>query len=70
MIRVIGNLGCSNCEITKQVLKKKGIDFSYELYVNLPDEEQIKLEELATNKGMIKMPLILKDDELVTIAEL
>jgi|BioPla2DNA2_1021312.scaffolds.fasta_scaffold298155_1 glutaredoxin len=70
MVRVIGSLGCVNCEITKQTLKKKGVEFIYELFNQLPDEEQIRLEEMAASKGLIKMPLILKDDELTTISEL
>jgi glutaredoxin len=70
MIRVIGSLGCVNCEITKQTLKKKGIGFTYEIFNQLPENEQIKLNTMATSKGILKMPLILKDDELTTIAEL
>ena len=70
MVRVIGSLGCVNCEITKQTLKKKGVELIYELYNQLLDEEQIRLEEMAASKDLIKMPLILKDDELTTISEL
>jgi hypothetical protein len=40
MIRVVGQLGCSNCEITKQILKKKGVSFEYELLSSLSGEEQ------------------------------
>lgn len=70
MVRVIGQLGCSNCEITKQVLKKKGIKFEYELLTNLSSEEQDTLLSLAELKGISKMPLIFNDDQLVDIAEL
>jgi len=70
MIRVIGSKGCVNCEITKQTLKKKGIEFSYELLSDLPDSEQSQLNEMARSKGLMKMPLILKNDELITISEL
>jgi glutaredoxin len=70
MVRVIGQLGCANCQISKMTLEKKGVDFNYEIFDDLSEEEQIKLENLATSKGMMKMPLILKDNELVTIEEL
>ena len=70
MVRVIGNKGCVNCEITKQVLKKKGVKFSYELFSELSEDEQNKLNELAISKGLMKMPLILKNNELITIVEL
>ena len=70
MVRVLGSKGCVNCEITKQTLKKKGIEFRYELLSDLPDDEQTRLNEMAKNKGLLKMPLILKNDELTTIIEL
>jgi glutaredoxin len=71
MVRVIGNEGyCINCEIAKKTLKMKGIEFTYEYFTDLSEEEQLRLDNLATSKGMKKMPLILKDDELTTIAEL
>lgn len=70
MVRVIGNKGCVNCEITKQILKKKGVKFSYELFSELSEYEQNKLNKLAISKGLMKMPLILKNNELITIVEL
>lgn len=70
MVRVIGSRGCSRCEITKQILKKKGVEFSYELISDLPDEEQELLNNLAQEKGLLQMPLILKDNELVEIKEI
>lgn len=70
MVRVIGQRGCVNCEITKQTLKKKGVKFTYELFSELPEEDQIKFNELALKKGLLKMPLIIKDNEIMTISEL
>jgi glutaredoxin len=70
MVKVIGSKSCVNCEITKQTLKKKGIEFTYELMSELSEEEQSMLNDMAVKKKMIKMPLILKDNELTTIAEL
>lgn len=70
MVRVIGQLGCSNCEITKQILKKKGIKFEYELLSDLPYGEQNTLLDLAELKGYTEMPLIFNDDQLVNIAQL
>lgn len=70
MIRVVGQLGCSNCEITKQTLKKKGIQFDYILLSSLSDEEQDALLSLAELRGKTKMPLILKDSDLVDIVDL
>lgn len=70
MIRVIGEKGCSRCEITKQILKNKKIDFSYELLSDLTDEEQDELMNKAELKGLMQMPLIVKDNELVEVKEI
>jgi len=70
MVRVIGQLGCVNCEIIKQTLKKKGIKFSYEIFSELSEDEQLNFKELALEKGLLKMPLIIKDNEIMTISEL
>lgn len=70
MVRIIGKTNCVNCEITKQTLKKKGIEFTYELFDELTDDEQLKLTEESKLKGIMKMPLILKDDTLTTLVEL
>jgi glutaredoxin len=70
MIRVIGNLNCPNCHITKMTLEKKGVDFTYEIFDQLSKDEQEILLEEAKNKGFLKMPLILKDNQLTTITEL
>ena len=70
MVRVIGEKGCSRCEITKQILKNKGITFEYILLSEQSEEEQNKILNLAQEKGMMQMPLILKDDCLVEIKEI
>ena len=70
MIRVIGSLGCSRCEITKQVLKNKKVEFKYELISELSELEQDELLSKAQSKGMMNMPLILKDNELVDVKEI
>lgn len=70
MIRVIGQLGCSNCEIVKQTLKKKGVEFEYIFLNNLSLDEQDAILDTAEKNGYTKMPLIFNNDELITIAEL
>lgn len=70
MVRVIGEKGCSRCEITKQILKNKKIDFTYELLSDLPTEDQNELLNKAQLKGLMQMPLILKNNELVEVKEI
>lgn len=70
MIKVMGEKGCSRCEITKQILKNKGLTFEYVLLSEQSEDEQIKILSLAQEKGMMHMPLILKDDKLIEIKEI
>ena len=70
MVRVIGDKGCSRCEITKQILKNKGVIYEYILMSELPIEEQEKLNSMALESKMLQMPLILKDDKLVEVKEI
>lgn len=70
MIRVIGNYGCSRCEIIKQILSNKGIEFEYELLSDLPKETQRIILNKAKAKEQLNMPLIFKDDEIIDIKEI
>lgn len=70
MIRVIGNYGCSRCEIIKQILSNKGVEFKYELLSDLPKEMQRIILNKAKAKGQLNMPLIFKDDEIIDIKEI
>lgn len=70
MIRVIGNYGCSRCEIIKQILSNKGVEFKYELLSDLPKETQRIILNKAKAKGQLNMPLIFKDDEIIDIKEI
>jgi len=70
LIKVIGNSNCSRCEITKQILINKGIDFEYGLLSDLPEEKQKELLKKARLKAQLNMPLIFKDDEIIDIKEI
>ncbi len=70
MIKVIGNHGCSRCEITKQILTNKGVEFEYEILSDLPEETQKEFMKKARLKGQLNMPLIFKDNELTDIKEI
>jgi len=70
LIRVIGNHGCSRCEIVKQILTNTGIEFEYEILSDLPEETQKKYMKEARSKGQLNMPLIFKDNEIIDIKEI
>lgn len=70
MIRVIGNRGCSRCEMTKQILNNKGIEYEYMLLSDLPAEEQNVIMTKAQEEKKIALPIIIKDDKLVDVKEI
>lgn len=70
MIQVIGREGCPNCEATKILLNNKQIRFEYILLEDMSSEAKAKVEEMAIEKGMLELPIILKDNRIVTRDEL
>jgi glutaredoxin len=70
MIRLIGNHGCSRCEMTKKILENKGIEYTYEYLSNLSEAEQTDIMEMAKEKGMMAMPMILRDNKLIDMKEI
>lgn len=69
MILVIGNKNCSRCEMTKTILNNKGIDFTYKLIEEISSEDRNKYTALATEKGLLSMPLIIRDENIITLQE-
>lgn len=69
MLVVIGNEHCSRCEMTKSILNSKNIEYQYWLLNDLPQDLQDKYMGMAQEKGMMNMPLIIKDDELISLQE-
>lgn len=47
---VYGKKACPNCDLTKQLLEQKGIDFEY---ISAP--EDISVEDLTTTLGAFKV---------------
>lgn len=70
MILLIGKEGCNRCLMTKNILTNKGVDFKYVYLDNLSQEEQNKYINLATEKNMIELPLIVKDNDIVTLEQI
>ena len=70
MIKVIGTQGCSRCMMTKNILTKKNIDFTYDLITSLSQEDQNKYIKLAQDKGFMNFPIIIKNNEIVTLEDI
>ena len=56
--------------MTKNILINKNIDFDYKLLNELSKEEQDKYLKMATDKNMFELPLIIKDNNLITLQEI
>ena len=69
MIKVIGKENCSACEMTKTILKNRGIDFEYKLLNDLDGDLKKEYMQLAREQGKLSMPLIVKNEQLITLQE-
>ena len=69
MIKVIGKENCSACEMTKTILKNKGIEFEYKLLAELEESQRKEYIKLAREQGKLSMPLIIKNEQLITLQE-
>lgn len=69
MLKIIGTNNCAKCIMTKQLLEKKNTEYEYVLLEDLSKEEQGEYLSMARKKGMMTMPLILKNEELITLQE-
>ena len=67
MITLIGTENCSRCNVTKNLLTEKGIEFEYKLFTSLDNQLEIRKEAII--KGMANFPFIMKDGELVELQE-
>ena len=70
MILLIGQEGCNRCQMTKNILINKCVDFKYVHLDDLSQEEQDKYIKLATENNMLELPLIVKDNNIVTLQQL
>lgn len=70
MIKLIGKEGCNRCVMTKNILNNKGVKFEYMLLNELPKKEQDKYVNMAQESGNIELPLIIKDEKIITLQEI
>lgn len=69
MILVIGTENCSRCKMTKSILDKKEIDYTYKLNNEISEEEFNNYMIQAKNKGLMNFPLIIENEEIITLEE-
>lgn len=69
MITVVGKQGCSRCVMVKNQLTAKHINFDYKSFLDFSQDEQDEIITNATNKGLMNFPIIIKNDEVVSLEE-
>lgn len=69
MVKLIGMNNCGKCIMTKQILENKNVEYEYILLEDLSKEKQDEYMNMAKEKRMMSMPLILKNEQLITLQE-
>ncbi|MCE5220018.1 MAG: hypothetical protein LLF98_01820 [Clostridium sp.] len=70
MILIIGTQNCSRCNMTKTILDKKNIEYTYKLSNDISKEELNEYMKKARIKGLLNFPLIIKNDEIIEVQEI
>ena len=68
-MRVIGKQNCSRCDMVKNILNNKQIEYEYILMESLSLEEQVEYRKMAIKAKQMEMPLIIKEDKIITLQE-
>jgi glutaredoxin len=68
-IELIGKNNCNRCEIVKNILKNKNINFVYIDFNTLSDYEQSRYLNIASSSNANSFPLIIKNNKLINIQE-
>jgi glutaredoxin len=68
-VLLIGKNNCSRCDMVKNILSNKNIEFEYILMESLPQEDQVNYRKMAIIAKQMEMPLIIKENKIATIAE-
>jgi hypothetical protein len=56
--------------MTKAILDKKKIEYQYKLNNEIPEADFNTYMGKARTKGLLNFPLIIKDEEIITIQEI
>lgn len=69
MIKILSNNNCSRCSMIRTLFKNRGIDFEYILLENLSEKEKKNYITQARKKGLMNMPIVVKDDKVIDFKE-
>jgi glutaredoxin len=69
MYLLIGKENCSRCDMVKNILDNKNIEYQYVILDELETEEKNKYIKMAREMKKLEMPLIIKDEFLYDVKE-
>jgi glutaredoxin len=69
MYLLLGKENCSRCEMVKTILTNKNIEFEYKLLNDLTNDLKFKYLNNARENGLIELPLIIKDNQVIDFKE-
>jgi glutaredoxin len=56
--------------MTTRILDDKGVQYEYKILEDFASEEQDKFLQMAQNVGQLSMPIIIKDNKVITLQEI
>lgn len=69
MITIIGSSNCIKCTTTQQTLTANNINYEYYHLQDLPETESEKILRMARNANHSHLPILIKDEKIITISE-
>jgi len=69
MYLLIGKENCSRCEMIKNILSNKNIEFEYKILESFSEEERKNYIKLGKEFKQTSFPLIVKDNKVLDLKE-
>jgi len=69
MYLLLGKENCSRCDMIKNILTNKNIEFEYKLLNDLSNDIKFRYLAMARESKLIELPLIIKDNKIIGFKE-
>lgn len=69
MLILIGTKNCPKCNIVRDILETKNVEYEYKVINELPEEEQQYYVKMAKQANQMNFPLIIKNNNFISIQE-
>ena len=70
MYLLLGKENCSRCEMVKNILTNKNIEFEYKLLNDLSNDIKFRYLAMARESRLIELPLIIRDNRVIDFNEI